>query len=138
MILKKPIPEDVRIEMIPLLDVIFVLLIVFIFALVQRQAPKGLDVQLPKATGEVVPHKEIWVMSVPYSAEPTAPQVWWQEQSMALGELALRIREAQPALEQAVVLSIDERVPHGFVVRLMELLQQEGLTRITWQTQSKE
>lgn len=116
--------EISAINVTPLVDVVLVLLIIFMIT-----APaiyqSAIKVQLPKAkTGEDQPKTPF---NFTISKEGT---LLWDKQAVTWEDLGKRLAQLGPsAADQSAVISADESVSHGTVIRLMDTLRQAGLTR---------
>ncbi len=126
------IPDDAdqpaaEINMIPMIDVMLVLLIVFILA-----APlltRAVKIDLPR---------EVAAADRPLPADITlsldkAGQVWWQNAPVTPAELALRLdaagRQADPP---ELHIRADREVAYGHVADLMALASGKGLHKLAF------
>lgn len=111
------------INVTPLVDVVLVLLIILMVTATAIVA-KTLPMELPEAaTGEQVPS----TLAVSIDEEG---QLFLDREAVSTEELRTQVRsasEANPKLR--VVIAADERIAHGKVVRVMDLLRQEEVTR---------
>jgi len=121
-----------RLEIVPMIDVMLLLLVFYILSTVTLTHEHGIPVQLPKAaTGESHPPIEI-TLSISRegrfylnktAVEPTTLVT-------ALEKLATETPGGMEAVRGAgVVINADLSVQHREVVRAMDALRQAGITR---------
>jgi len=120
--------EGVEVQMAPLIDCVFLLLIFFLVASTLKKLDKELDVELPQAAAaiSVQAPENLLVIGVDDLGNTyiNAEQV----SNTALHE-TLRERAAMDPT-QRVRLDIDRRTPFQYVVRVFDLAQLEGLTNV--------
>lgn len=112
------------INVTPLVDVVLVLLVIFLMTapVIYQSAIK---VQLPKAKSGETTEKSPYQFSITKQGE-----VIWDKEKLGWDELGKRLAaQSNKNPEQTAIISADEAVPHGTVIRLMDLLRQAGLTR---------
>lgn len=118
--------KKARIEIIPMIDTIFFLLVFFMISTLSMAQYSGLPVNLPKAvTGSQAPSE---------SAAITITEdgkVALDKQPIALAELAGALKErlaARPNL--LVIINGDSNTHHGRVVEVMDIARQTGVTKM--------
>mgnify|MGYP002633372338 CR=1 FL=1 len=111
-------------ELTPLIDVVFLLLIFFMVSTTFVNEPAGIQVELPRSENrDVIP--EGTDVAVQLTADG---RVFVDEQPV--GDDELRARLTAVALEDPttmVVLRADEALAHGRVVQIMDLARELGL-----------
>jgi len=119
---KGPLSE---INMIPLIDVMLVLLIVFMIAAPMMQ--QGLPIDLPKVTTKPLPSKDdAQVVTITRNKE-----IVLNEKRLALKDLKAAIQflfTNKP--EKEVFLKADSAVPYGFVVSCMGIIREAGVEKV--------
>ena len=122
---RRPI-KKARIEIIPMIDTIFFLLVFFMISTLSMARYNGLPVNLPKAaTGQPPPSESTAVVVGP-------------DGKISIDKLEVgrdQIREAlQKRLEKnpelLVLINADEHVEHGVVVEIMDAARQAGVARM--------
>ena len=120
-----------EINMVPLIDVMLVLLVIFIVTAPLMTSSLKLD--LPQAAG-ARPSDAPAFVALAIDAEG---RLFLGDQPVAAAELVQRVREAargNPATE--VQLRADSRVPYGRVAELIGAVQDAGLSRIGFVTEA--
>ena len=116
-----------RLEMMPLMDVIFLLLVFFIYAMVTMSVHHGIGVSLPKAVSETLTgHHAV----ITLSADGTT---WLEGQQVAIESLVPRV--AAECYGMPILISADERVSIGRGLSLLEELREAGISEVAFQTQ---
>ena len=125
---RKPPPT---INLTPLIDVVFILLIFFLLTTTFRSTA-GLDVDLPNASTAKSPTEKTQVILTLNQAG----ELFFNDKLLALDEVIQTLKQKVPSQEPIfVILQADERVAHGEVVSLLDRLRSEGLKNIAIGTQ---
>ena len=115
---KKP-----RIEIIPMIDTMFFLLVFFMIATLSMTIQHGMPVTLPTADSSTdkVPDQ----ISLTLTHEGT---LYYNKDRIDLTELEIRLaslRQTDP--DPSLVINADEQVPHGQVIKVMDLIRLAGI-----------
>lgn len=122
-----------RVEMTPIMDVVFLLLVFFIYAFLTMTVQRGLKVDLPRADGTATPRDCIQlVLSAADEVlldgrTPMAPDA-------AVDATVLRAE----TLGVPVVIRADRKAHVGPALELMAALRAKGITQITYQVEKGE
>jgi len=119
---KGPLSE---INIIPLVDVMLVLLIIFMIAAPMMQ--QGLPINLPKVTSRPLPSKEdVQVVTVTKNEE-----IILNSKKLALKDLkaAIELLFANRS-DKEIFLKADSAVPYGFVVTCMGIIKEAGIEKV--------
>lgn len=109
-----------QINIVPMIDVIFAILIFFIISTLYLTRSEGLPVNLPKAV-TTQPLRQTQI-NVTISANG---QIALNRKLIKLQNLEDAVRSiVKPNAESTVVLNADEKVPYGRVVSVMDRLNQ--------------
>lgn len=135
--IRLPSQKKVRIEMIPLIDIVFLLLIFFIYATLSMAVHKGLPVALPiSAAAEV---EKALVLSVTIQQGPDGGEhIFLNKNEVGLADLADRLRaEAetirQPGKDPGVLLFADNSISYQQLFRVLDQIRMAGLGRVSLQ-----
>jgi biopolymer transport protein TolR len=119
---KGPLSE---INIIPLVDVMLVLLIIFMITAPMMQ--HGMNIDIPKVTTKPIPTKD----------EPQILNIT-RDQRLVLNEKKLAVKDLRPAVQllfankvhKEIFLRADKEVSYGFVVSCMGLIREAGVEKI--------
>lgn len=127
-------PKRARVEMVPLIDMFFLLLIFFIFGVFSLRMVEGIVVELPSATTATAEPDEPLTVSVTADGA-----MFLHQRPVTLGALEPLLRAERAARPGArVVLNVDRRVAHGLVVSVLDTVRTSGLQRVSLQTMAPE
>jgi biopolymer transport protein ExbD len=117
--------------MLPLIDVVFLLLVVFIYAMLSMAVHKGMPVDLP-ASEQIQPEQE-QPLSVTIEADGA---IFLNKAPVSLEHLAARIKR-QPGVnsETGVLLFADHRLSYQQLFGVLDRIRQAGLHRISLQAE---
>jgi biopolymer transport protein ExbD len=112
-----------RVEMLPLIDVVFLLLVFFIYAMLSMVVHHGVEVQLPQAGSAVVDTREHVLVTI--DAEN---RTFVNGKPVAREGLAGAVRDAlTDAPDAPVFLDGDTTVELGEWLAVLDLLRQAGI-----------
>lgn len=122
-----------RVEMLPLIDIVFLLLVVFIYTMLSMAVHKGMPVALP--TGEQVqPEKK-----APISVTVTRTgAIFVNKAPVVLEDLKSMLRHhPQADTETGVLLFADRQVAYQQLFEVLDRIRQAGLHRISLQAETE-
>jgi biopolymer transport protein ExbD len=124
-----PSHKKVRIEMLPLIDIVFLLLVFFIYAMLSMAVHRGLPVELPLSSTAQIDKK--LTLSVSVEADET---IYVDKERVALEQLTevLRSKAAQ-AREPGVLIFADRSLQYQMIYTVLDKIRQAGLSRISLQ-----
>lgn len=119
---KGPLSE---INVVPLVDIMLVLLIIFMITAPMMQ--HGMNIEVPKVTTRPLASKD----------EPQVLNIT-KEQRLVLNEKNLAVKDLKPAIQllfankshREIFLRADQNVPYGFVVACMGIIREAGVDKI--------
>ena len=126
MIISRRARRRARIEIIPMIDVVFFLLVFFMMASLSMTVYRGMPVNLPRAVSGSTPPAESAAVTVARDG-----QAYLDRQPVTREVLGERLRTmvaANPAV--AIVITADEAVVHGRVVDVLDEVRLAGVTRM--------
>ncbi|TDO78360.1 biopolymer transport protein ExbD [Halanaerobium saccharolyticum] len=123
---KTTLKKKSSINIIPMIDVIFFLLVFFMLFTTFRTAPEGIEMQLPKAVTATEQNTENFIVQI-----DSEGNYYYQDQSLDLNQI---ISEAEVANNEnnklTIVISADKNTRYENVVSLMDGLRNVGITRL--------
>ncbi len=122
-----------RIEMLPLIDIVFLLLVVFIYTMLSMAVHKGLPVILP-ISSQVQPDRQT-VLAVTIKADGA---IFVNQQAVTIKELAAVLEQhAQAGADKGVLLFADHQLPYQALFKVLDQIRQAGLSHISLQAESE-
>jgi len=123
--------EEARIEIIPLIDVIFCILTFFILASLQLTRQQGINVDLPQANSAIPQMREMLMVSL-----DDFQQVYVETQLMSSREQLLEVVKNYKATNPngLMVLSATKDASYNDVVQILDLLRSVGGDRVALAT----
>jgi len=123
---RKP-KRKARIEIIPMIDTMFFLLVFFMVATLSMTIQRGLQVNLPQAATGLDEIRQITSLTLTKDGKIYVDK----EEVDSVSDAVARLRRSEEkGKEAAVVINADRAVEHGRVVDLMDAVKQAGITRI--------
>ena len=131
MIIQTQVKRRVRIEMLPLIDIVFLILVFFIYAALSMAVHRGIPVILPKSTTAKIDKKLI--LSVTVKADGT---IYLDKEPVSLENLSGALeKKAGERKETGVLLFSDRSLPYQKLFQVLDRIRMSGLTRISLQAE---
>jgi biopolymer transport protein ExbD len=127
-------PRKARIEMLPLIDIVFLLLVFFIYAMLSMAVHRALPVALPESTTADIDK------SAPLSVTVRADgSVYVDKEPVPMEMLAERLAAmAVTQADRAVLLFADRELSYQYLFKVLDQIRTAGLTRISLQAEADE
>jgi biopolymer transport protein ExbD len=119
-----------RIEIVPLIDCMFLLLVFFVYSMMTLTQPRGIPLNLPKAATATTVQEEPLSISI-----TGADEIYIDKERISLDALGDRIaaeHAANPSLR--VFINGDTDARHGTVVKVLDILRRLSVERVAIQT----
>lgn len=124
---KKP-----RIEIIPMIDTMFFLLVFFMIATLSMTIQQGMPVSLPIAESSTDTNTENVSLTLTQDGA-----LYYNKEVITLQELEARlVNLRQTSTDPSLLINADKQVPHGRVIKVMDLIRLSGITSMGIATQS--
>ena len=118
--------EKARIEVVPMIDIIFFLLVFFMISTLSMTMNRGLPVNLPKAASSQRDLRESVNITVTREGD-----IFLNKEPVTLQEIGQRVQaglERDPEL--LAVINADDHAIHGTVVDIMDKVRLAGISRL--------
>ncbi|SEI76711.1 biopolymer transport protein ExbD [Allopseudospirillum japonicum] len=136
---RRQVTEDIQVNLTPLIDVVFLLLIFFMVSTTFKDS-QALDLVLPQASRQVEQPIEMQIFELQISAQGAyqllGPNIE-AKQADAQDQQALKHMLANLADQDTLVLSADAQTPHQAVVLALDVLGQLGISKVHIATQAR-
>jgi biopolymer transport protein ExbD len=126
-------PKKARIEIIPLIDVIFFLLATFVLFTLSLNKLSSVPVQLPVAApAQDTPKTEDTTVTLQASEEDNC---YWNKELISFTEVAPRLQnyKANQATPR-VLIAGDDKGRFGLTVRILDEVRKAGITQVSIET----
>jgi biopolymer transport protein ExbD len=130
-----PIPKKkARIEIIPLIDIMFFLLASFMMVSLSQTTMKGMKVALPTgASGKTQSKKDYVSLSVDKDGF-----TYFDKEKIALEEVLPRLRKIYATNPEAkIFIRGDRDALHGNVTRVLDQIRSSGFTKLSFEIKSQ-
>jgi biopolymer transport protein ExbD len=132
--IKKNDQKRSRIEMIPLIDVVFLLLVFFIYAMVSMVIHKGINVNLPKAKSAVVDRKDYVSLTITENGE-----IYLDDMKTSLKDMEILLqRRRKDSPDLRVYIKGDKRAFYEKIIEVLDLVRESGLSKVSLETTFEE
>jgi biopolymer transport protein ExbD len=124
--------KKARIEIIPLIDVIFFLLATFVLFTLSLNRIQSLPVDLPQAQPSANKNQDDDMIVIQLSEPGTA---FWNKESIVYAEIDGRLRAALQANPNArVLITGDDKARYGAAVQAFDEVRKAGFTQVSIET----
>jgi biopolymer transport protein ExbD len=123
----KMVRKPARIEMIPLVDIIFLLLVFFIYSMLSMAVYKGIPVVLPEAQSVEAAREQAIFITI-----DIAGRVFLDKAPVQRNALLGRLKREQAALPGATaMISADGGVPYRVFVDVLDKVRLAGFQKVS-------
>ncbi len=120
-----------RIEMLPLIDIVFLLLVFFIYAMLSMAVHRGLPVSLPDSSSADIDKKLI--LSVTVKADG---RIYLDREQVAIGHLRTSLhKRLKSDHKPGVLLFADRNLPYQKLFKVLDQVKLAGISRISLQAE---
>ena len=124
-----------RIEIIPLIDIIFFLLATFVMVSLSMVKNQGLSVNLPTATmGQTIDRSEVKTITVTKTGD-----VLLDKENLGMTAVIERIKTLKAQnTDVKILINGDEKSDFGLIVKVLDEVRKIGITKVSIQTKGSE
>ena len=116
--------KKARIEIIPMIDTMFFLLVFFMIATLSMTLQRGMPVNLPtsRTATDNLPNEVSLTLT-------KNDELFFDKEPIRVPELEPRLqRRLREQGQPSVIINADDAVPHGRVIAVMDIVRQTGIT----------
>ncbi len=125
--------KKARIEIIPMIDTMFFLLVFFMIATLSMTMQRGMPVNLPEARSTTDKVKQLVSLTITEHGD-----LFFNKKAITLDELGALLQKIQQEdSEPSIVINADEKVDHGIVVKVMDSVRLSGIHHMAIATKPK-
>jgi len=123
-----------RVEMLPLIDIVFLLLVFFIYAMLSMAVHHGLPVNLPQSGSVSLETEE--AISVTIQVGSGNVQIFLDESPVTLEQLTLELRLKSTDTQSPMVqIFADKTISYQELFRVLDAVQNSGIKKISLQAE---
>lgn len=127
MTIPRSTPKKARIEIIPMIDTMFFLLVFFMVATLSMTQQNGLPVNLPQASSVQNETQQLVTLTMTKDNK----LYFDKEELESMGNIMQKLKQQNTHEKIGVIINADRSVEHGRVVELMDAVRQSGITKIS-------
>ena len=125
------IDRKARIEMLPLIDIVFLLLVFFIYAMLSMAVHRGLPIVLPASSSANI-EKQL-ILSITVKSDGA---IYLDKSKVAPGDLTTLLKEkAQSESQNGVLLFADRNLPYQKLFHVLDQIKNAGISKISLQAE---
>jgi len=125
-----------RIEMMPIIDIVFLLLVFFIYAMLSMAVHRGLNLDLPESS-TATKSAEKNTRSIFVRLLKGNIQILLDEEVVLLRELGKRLSLSETTKKPEILLFAEDSVSYQQLYRILDALKQAGCTTISLQASTE-
>ena len=118
-----------RIEMIPLIDIVFLLLVFFIYAMLSMVVHRGFKVELPQATTAEIDRKDYVSITVDKDN-----RILLNKAEVLIEDLSEKVKTIAEAGTK-IFINGDKEAGLGVVISVLDTLRRDGIKDVYFETQ---
>jgi len=129
--------KSARIEMVPLIDIVFLLLVFFIYAMLSMAVHRGMNLDLPDSLSPVPSEESL--LSVSVAVQDGAAVIYLNKREIPLSVLGQVLRNRSRALKDKpeVLLFADKTVSYQQLYEVLDTISSAGISAISLQAEQK-
>jgi len=133
--IKIPARKKARIEIIPLIDVIFFLLATFVLFTLSLNRIQSVPVDLPVANPNPSPPEKDESVTIQVSADDS---LFWNREPMEMADLPSRITAYKTQVQDPrILIAGDEKARFGATVQVLDEVRKAGILKFSVETRTR-
>jgi biopolymer transport protein ExbD len=126
-------PRTAKIELLPLMDCMFLILIFFVYALMSMVVHQGVPINLPSAV-TTLKNQDDYV-SIGVNKEGT---YFYNKESLPFSELHIRLEQlVQTNKDPKIYISSDKQAQHGWILALLDEIRKHNIAKVSFETKER-
>lgn len=131
--IKNTYQKKARIELIPLIDSIFLVLVFFMYAMMSMVVHRGIPVDIPEALSSVVDKKKYISITVTKNND-----VYLDKEKISISELSSYLSgKKRENRNLDVYINADKKAYHGFVIKVLDRVRDAGINKISFEVEQE-
>ena len=123
-----------RIEMLPLIDIVFLVLVFFIYAMLSMAVHRSLSINLPLSSTAKIDKTAL--LSITVKADG---MVFVNKKPVSINKLTNELKKEAKHYDRAgVLLFADQKLSYQKLFRVMDCIKMAGINRISLQAEAEE
>lgn len=128
-----PAPRRPRIEMLPLIDIVFLLLVFFIYAMLSMAVHRGLPVILPASSSAALETQSS--LSITIKADGS---IYLDKEPVKIEDLSSKLAVQSPhSRASGVQLFADKGLPYQRLFKVLDRIRKAGISNISLQSEAE-
>lgn len=119
--------KKARVEMLPLIDVVFLLLVFFIYAMLSMVVHHGLKIELPSAGTAALEKNDYIDITI-----DAGNQLYLNSRPVELANLSDRVLELRAIDAKPVFINGDQTADLGLAINLLDMLKKSGIEEVSF------
>ena len=128
---KSRFQKAARFELLPLIDVIFLLLIFFIFVMLKMTMQSNIKVDLPQLVESKQQTEESIMITI--NADN---QIFINEQDIDIQELTKKMLQLEKGAHKPILIRGDQQSDLGIALNILDKLRQAGFEKVAFATEN--
>ncbi|MCG6201635.1 ExbD/TolR family protein [Psychromonas antarctica] len=127
---KSRFQQAARVELLPLIDVIFLLLIFFIFVMLKMTVQSSIKVELPQAVDSMTQTKTMLTINIDAHS-----QIFVNEETSSLQDVLGQVQLLEQQNSLPILIRGDRQANLGVALTLLDKLRLGGFEQVTFATE---
>ena len=133
--IRKRAKKHAKIEVVPLIDVVFFLLATFVMVSLSMTKDEGITVNVPAASTSAPKEKSDAPLTLSVAQQG---EIYVNKEKINFAQLPIRIQNAKAATKDlAVVVNADGKAEYSNVVAVIDEVKKAGITKVALSTERK-
>lgn len=123
--------KKARIELIPLIDSIFLVLVFFMYAMMSMVVHRGIEVDVPEVVSSIIDEKKYISLTVTKNNE-----IYIDKEPSRLDSLSDQLKQMRSGTkkdELQVYINADKSAYHGMVIQVLDRVRTAGINKVSFE-----